>query len=148
MGTGMFQRQLYIPRPDYGSRLALWDKEFRLNKVIVSSEIDLSVLAKISDGYTASDIAFAVSKVMTPMRKKQQAFKPVRNAEFVPFLAEREPVFLEEERATWSGSTRRPWGRSASMLCMVQKFLRMKAVGRRRKAARRRRRSDSCNTRS
>lgn len=78
--------------------MALWDKELKMHKATDVSEIDLSVLAKISDGYTAQDITFSVRTVMTPMRKKQQAFKAVQNAEFVPALAQREPVFMEEEK--------------------------------------------------
>ena len=53
--------------------------------------------AQVSDGYTASDIEFAVKQVLTPMRRKQQAYKLLKSTEFVAPLAEREPVFAEEE---------------------------------------------------
>lgn len=49
-----FQRRIYIPLPDYGARLKLfkvYTKEIRL-----SSDVDLRHLAKMTEGYSGSDI--------------------------------------------------------------------------------------------
>lgn len=73
--TSVFQKILMVPRPDYGTRLALWGRILQDHGARLTDDFDLSSLAKVSDGYTPSDIVFSVKTVLGPMRKKQQAIK-------------------------------------------------------------------------
>jgi len=101
--TSCFQKVLLVPKPNYGTRLMLWDMYLRRFGANPSGEVDPHSLSLISEGYTASDLEYAVKTVLTPMRRKQQAYKPLRSAEFVAPLAKRQPVYKEEsaEFAKW-----------------------------------------------
>lgn len=61
--SGVYQKILHVPRPDYGTRILLWVHALKQEGATVSPSLDLSSLAKISDGYTAGDIVACVRKV-------------------------------------------------------------------------------------
>lgn len=65
----------------------------------LTKALDLSSLAKISDGYTAGHMVQVIQTVITKRRILQQARKPLTAAEFVGPLAKIDPVFKEEEEA-------------------------------------------------
>lgn len=65
----------------------------------LTKALDLSSLAKISDGYTAGHMVQVIQTVITKRRILQQARKPLTATEFVAPLAKIDPVFKEEEEA-------------------------------------------------
>lgn len=70
----------------------------------MTEALDLSSLAKISDGYTPGHIVQVIQSVLTKHRVFQQAKRPLTAAEFIAPLAQIDPVFQEEEEAlkvTW-----------------------------------------------
>lgn len=77
-----FQRRVHISLPDIGARTTMFKIAIGETPTTLKSE-DYRELAKLSDGYSGSDIAIAVQDaLMQPVRKIQQAthFKEVRHA--------------------------------------------------------------------
>uniref|UniRef100_I3IZZ0 Zgc:153738 n=1 Tax=Oreochromis niloticus TaxID=8128 RepID=I3IZZ0_ORENI len=107
----MFSKILLIPRPDYGSRRILWKQLIRKHGGEVTEALDLSSLAKISDGYTPGHIVQVIQSVLTKHRIFQQAKRPLTAAEFIAPLAQIDPVFQEEEEALKSWYAKTPLGK-------------------------------------
>ncbi|MBN3287535.1 DRC11 protein, partial [Polyodon spathula] len=95
----VYKKILLIPRPDYSSRLALWSHVILQNRGLVTSSLDLSSLAKITDGYTQGHMMRAVQAVLTDRRVQLQGKKPLSAVEFISPLARQDPIYKEEEEA-------------------------------------------------
>lgn len=61
--------------------------------------LDISSLAKITDGYTPGQIQQCCSQVLTERRINQLSKKPLTSVEFITPLARLDPVYKEEEEA-------------------------------------------------
>ena len=85
---GMYQKMLLVPRPDYGSRLSeltlflhhslspqpspvLWKAMITKHGGQITDTLDISSLAKVSDGYTAGHLDRAITQVLTERRIQQ-----------------------------------------------------------------------------
>ncbi|XP_064817618.1 dynein regulatory complex protein 11-like, partial [Oncorhynchus masou masou] len=103
----VYRKIILIPRPDYASRLVLWRELLRGGGARLTPSLDLSSLAKVTDGYTQGHILQAVRQVLTPRRLAQQTTRPLTAEEFIPPLARQDPVYKEEEEAfkMWYGRT-------------------------------------------
>lgn len=77
----------------------LWKQLIKKLGGEVTKVLDLSSLAKISDGYTPGNMVQVIQSVVTKRRILQQANRPLTAAEFVAPLAKINPVFQEEEEA-------------------------------------------------
>lgn len=77
----------------------LWKQLIKKQGGKVTRALDLSSLAKISDGYTPGHMVRVIQSVVTKRRILQQANRPLTAAEFVAPLAKIDPVFQEEEEA-------------------------------------------------
>lgn len=77
----------------------LWKKLIEKQGGEVTRALDLSSLAKISDGYTPGHMVQVIHRVVTKRRILQQANRPLTAAEFVAPLAKIDPVFQEEEES-------------------------------------------------
>lgn len=75
----------------------LWKHLIQKHGGEVTTNLDLSSLAKISDGYTPGHMVQVIQRVVTKRRVLQQKNKPLIAAEFVSALAKFDPVFQEEE---------------------------------------------------
>jgi SpoVK/Ycf46/Vps4 family AAA+-type ATPase len=95
----MYQRIIMVPRPDYASRVLLWRGIILQYGGHLSDMLDLSSLAKVSDGYTPGHITSAVTQVLSERRVQQLRRKPLNAAEFIPFLSKIDPIYREEEEA-------------------------------------------------
>ncbi|KAK3575190.1 hypothetical protein QTP86_020914 [Hemibagrus guttatus] len=95
----VYKKVILIPRPDYASRLNLWKELLRVRGVQLSPSLDLSSLAKVTDGYTQGHILQAVHSVLTSQRLARQTKKPLTALEFIPPLARQDPIYKEEEEA-------------------------------------------------
>lgn len=65
----------------------------------ITEALDLSSLAKISDGYTPGHMVRVIQSVVTKHRISQQTNKPLTAAEFVDPLAKIDPIFQQEEES-------------------------------------------------
>ena len=61
--------------------------------------LDISSLAKVSDGYTPGHLTTVVSQVLTERRIQQLRRRPITTAEFIPFLSKIDPIYKEEEES-------------------------------------------------
>ena len=97
-------------------RKTLW-QHFGISSHFVfrwSDKFDLSSLTKISDGYTAGSIVYAVEQTLTDRRGVQQKMRPLQAVEFVPHLAKCEPVYKAEEDAYHIWYSKTPTGKKRS----------------------------------
>ncbi|XP_072508300.1 IQ and AAA domain-containing protein 1-like [Notamacropus eugenii] len=92
-----YERILMVPQPDYATRYLLWKHLIERYGKSLLSQVDISGLTKVSDGYTPGDITLAVRSVMTEKRKIQLVKRPLTPYEFLEFLAKMDPVYEEEE---------------------------------------------------
>lgn len=65
----------------------------------VTDALDLSCLARISDGYTQGHMVRVVRSIMTERRIQLLAKKPLAASEFIGPLAKIDPIFQDEEEA-------------------------------------------------
>lgn len=79
--------------------LVLWKKLIQKQGGVITAALDLSSLAKLSDGYTPGHMVQVIQSVVTKQRISQQETKPLTAAEFVAPLAKIDPIFQEEEEA-------------------------------------------------
>ncbi|EDX13607.1 GD18626 [Drosophila simulans] len=106
----VYNRFIYIPRPDYGAMSHAW-KTLLHDYSGGISNLDTSAMAKISDGYTIGSIDACLKEVMTCKRKLQLRTQPLTNAELINVLCSRDPVYREEEEAFESWWSKTPLGR-------------------------------------
>uniref|UniRef100_A0A8C0W842 ATPase AAA-type core domain-containing protein n=1 Tax=Castor canadensis TaxID=51338 RepID=A0A8C0W842_CASCN len=95
----LYERILFMPRPDYASRYVLWKHMIEAQGAQVSQNLDISALSKVSDGYTAGHILQAIQSVVTERRLLQLSKRPLVASEFVGHLAKLDPVYREEEES-------------------------------------------------
>lgn len=116
--TGVFQKIIRMPVPDYGTRLMLWDNVLKREGGFnaVSDEIDLSSLSKISEGYTAGTITTCVRSILTERRIQNLSHKPLRAVEMIPGLAPLLPVSVEDEESLKSWMSKTPLGKKSEKL--------------------------------
>ncbi|XP_020494654.2 dynein regulatory complex protein 11 isoform X1 [Labrus bergylta] len=107
----MYSKIILIPRPDYGSRHILLKQLIKKQGGVITKALDLSSLAKISDGYTPGHMVKVIQSVVTKRRILQQANRPLTAAEFVAPLAKIDPVFQEEEEALKNWYAKTPLGK-------------------------------------
>ncbi|NXN34261.1 DRC11 protein, partial [Nycticryphes semicollaris] len=96
----VYQKIILIPRPDYASRFGkyfLWKHIILQNGGEITNSLNISCLAKVSDGFTQGHIVQAVQAVLSELRLLQMTRKPLRTAEFMTSLARQDPVYKEEE---------------------------------------------------
>uniref|UniRef100_A0A8B9Z2Z0 IQ motif containing with AAA domain 1 n=1 Tax=Buteo japonicus TaxID=224669 RepID=A0A8B9Z2Z0_9AVES len=93
----VYQKIILIPRPDYASRFVLWKHIILQNGGTITNLLNISCLAKVSDGFTQGHIIQAVQAVLSELRLLQMTRKPLRTAEFMTSLARQDPVYKEEE---------------------------------------------------
>ncbi|NXL12302.1 DRC11 protein, partial [Mesembrinibis cayennensis] len=100
----VYQKIILIPRPDYASRFGkyfksslLWKHIILQNGGAITNLLNISCLAKVSDGFTQGHIVQAVQAVLSELRLLQMTRKPLRTAEFMTSLARQDPVYKEEE---------------------------------------------------
>lgn len=84
---------------DFFFFLVLWKKLIQKQGGVITAALDLSSLAKLSDGYTPGHMVQVIHSVVTEHRISQQETKPLTAAEFVGPLAKIDPIFQEEEEA-------------------------------------------------
>ncbi|MBZ3886215.1 IQ and AAA domain-containing protein 1 [Sciurus carolinensis] len=94
-----YQKIILVPRPDYASRYGkvLWKQIIQRNGGVLTKALNISCLAKVTDGFTQGHIVKVVKGVLTDRRIRQQYHKPLTPVEFIPLIAGMNPVYKEEE---------------------------------------------------
>uniref|UniRef100_G3TMG1 IQ motif containing with AAA domain 1 like n=1 Tax=Loxodonta africana TaxID=9785 RepID=G3TMG1_LOXAF len=116
-----YERILLVPRPDYASRYGealavLWKHMIETQGVQVTQSLDISALAKVSDGYTPGHILQATQSVLTERRLLQLSKRPLVASEFLGHLAKLEPVYKEEEESLKDWYFKTPLGKKRMKL--------------------------------
>uniref|UniRef100_A0A8C8T966 IQ motif containing with AAA domain 1 like n=1 Tax=Peromyscus maniculatus bairdii TaxID=230844 RepID=A0A8C8T966_PERMB len=106
-----YERILFIPRPDYASRYVLWKRMIENRGTQLTQSLDVSALARVSDGYTPGHILQVIQSVLTERRILQLSKKPLVASEFVSHLARLDPVYREEEESLKEWYFKTPLGR-------------------------------------
>ncbi|KAG5850704.1 dynein regulatory complex protein 11 [Anguilla rostrata] len=107
----VYSKVVLIPRPDYASRYVMWKQLIMKYGGTVTNMLDLSSLAKISDGYTQGHMVQVVQSVLTDRRIQQLSKRPLMASEFVKPLAKTDPVFQDEEEAFKNWYAKTPQGK-------------------------------------
>ncbi|XP_048454819.1 dynein regulatory complex protein 11 [Rhincodon typus] len=115
-----FQKIVLIPRPDYTSRFVLWRNFIQQNGGILTNSLDLSSLAKVTDGYTQGHLSQAAKYILTEQRIQQLYTKPLTTIEFIAPLARQDPVFKEEEEAFKDWYAKTPLGKKRAKAAKEQ----------------------------
>uniref|UniRef100_A0A8B9P1D3 IQ motif containing with AAA domain 1 n=1 Tax=Apteryx owenii TaxID=8824 RepID=A0A8B9P1D3_APTOW len=108
----VYQKIILIPRPDYASRFVLWKHIILQNGGIFTKTLNISCLAKLSDGFTQGHILQAVQTVLSKRRILQMTKKPLTAVEFMTALARQDPVYKEEEETFKAWYTETPLGKA------------------------------------
>ncbi|XP_074885290.1 dynein regulatory complex protein 11 [Buteo buteo] len=108
----VYQKIILIPRPDYASRFVLWKHIILQNGGTITNLLNISCLAKVSDGFTQGHIIQAVQAVLSELRLLQMTRKPLRTAEFMTSLARQDPVYKEEEETFKAWYAKTPLGKA------------------------------------
>ncbi|XP_033471742.2 dynein regulatory complex protein 11-like [Epinephelus lanceolatus] len=117
----VYKKIILIPRPDYASRLVLWRELLRAEGAEPGPALDLSSLAKITDGFTQGHIHQAARSVLRPHRLKKLHLQPLTAAEFIQSLSRMEPVYREEEEAFRVWFSRTPLSRRRAQAAKTNK---------------------------
>ena len=86
---GFWDKFLYVPWPGYSSRHRIWTTliEQALGGDILPDDLDVSALARVSDGYTAGSIAYAIKKTLTERRIQMMPLRELEETEFLNALS-------------------------------------------------------------
>uniref|UniRef100_A0A8C9UUD4 IQ motif containing with AAA domain 1 like n=1 Tax=Spermophilus dauricus TaxID=99837 RepID=A0A8C9UUD4_SPEDA len=109
----MYERILLVPRPDYASRYVLWKHMIEARGAQVTQSLDISALAKVSDGYTTGHIFQATHSVLNEWRLLQLSKRPLVASEFLGHLAKLDPVYREEEESLKEWYFKTPLGKKS-----------------------------------
>nr|XP_060481856.1 dynein regulatory complex protein 11 [Panthera onca] len=111
----VYQKIILVPRPDYASRFVLWKQIIQRNGGIITNALNISCLAKVTDGFTQGHIVQVVKGVLTDRRIHRQNYKPLVAAEFVAALTRMSPVYQEEEESFKDWYAKTPMGKKRAL---------------------------------
>ncbi|XP_019483866.1 PREDICTED: IQ and AAA domain-containing protein 1 [Hipposideros armiger] len=111
----VYQKIILVPRPDYASRYVLWKQIIQRRGGVITNALNVSCLAKVTDGFTQGHIVEAIRGVLTDRRVRQQTRKPLVALEFVVALSSMSPVYLEEEDSFKDWYAKTPMGKKRNL---------------------------------
>ncbi|XP_055147042.1 dynein regulatory complex protein 11 isoform X6 [Symphalangus syndactylus] len=111
----VYQKIILVPRPDYASRYVLWKQIIERNGGVLTSALNVSCLAKVTDGFTQGHIVEVVKGVLTDQRIRQQIHKPLTAVEFIMAIASMNPVYKEEEESFKNWYAKTPLGKKRAL---------------------------------
>ncbi|KAK2108217.1 Dynein regulatory complex protein 11, partial [Saguinus oedipus] len=83
-----------------GERIkVLWKQIIERHGGVLTSALNVSCLAKVTDGFTQGHIVQAVKDVLTDQRIRRQTYKPLTAVEFIMAITSMNPVYKEEEES-------------------------------------------------
>ncbi|XP_006866877.1 PREDICTED: IQ and AAA domain-containing protein 1 [Chrysochloris asiatica] len=111
----VYQKIILVPRPDYASRHVLWKQIIQRNGGVVTNALNISCLAKVTDGFTQGHIVQVVRSVLTERRIWQQSQKPLSAVEFISAITSLDPVYREEEDSFKEWYAKTPLGKKRAL---------------------------------
>ncbi|XP_032609504.1 dynein regulatory complex protein 11 isoform X3 [Hylobates moloch] len=111
----VYQKIILVPRPDYASRYVLWKQIIERNGGVLTSALNVSCLAKVTDGFTQGHIVEVVKGVLTDQRIRRQIHKPLTAVEFIMAIASMNPVYKEEEESFKNWYAKTPLGKKRAL---------------------------------
>ncbi|KAF6361596.1 IQ motif containing with AAA domain 1 [Rhinolophus ferrumequinum] len=111
----VYQKIILVPRPDYASRYVLWKQIIQRSGGVITNALNVSCLAKVTDGFTQGHIVEVVKGVLTDRRIRQQTQKPLVALEFVAALSSMNPVYQEEEESFKNWYAKTPMGKKRNL---------------------------------
>ncbi|KAK2721989.1 hypothetical protein QYM36_002524 [Artemia franciscana] len=93
----MFQKCLHMGIANYSHRYKIWTEQIRQiltrERCIAGPEVDITALARITDGYSSGSIVRCISQTLSERRLSKLPYQPIKAAEFIPELSKLEPVY-------------------------------------------------------
>ncbi|XP_023615341.1 IQ and AAA domain-containing protein 1 isoform X1 [Myotis lucifugus] len=114
----VYQKIILVPRPDYASRYVLWQQIIQRHGGVITSALNISCLAKVTDGFTQGHIVRVVRSVLTDRRLRQQQQKPLIAMEFMGALSTMDPIYQEEEDSFKNWYAKTPMGKKRALALM------------------------------
>ncbi|GFO37038.1 Iq and aaa domain-containing protein 1 [Plakobranchus ocellatus] len=103
-----FDRIIMVPYPNYSTRYLAW-KHFISNNTHapVPPYFNLSLLSKVSEGYTIDAIKDTCAKVLTKELQAKFKYRPMCVEDFIHAISKRDPVYTEEQEQflAWYNNT-------------------------------------------
>ncbi|CAF0896390.1 unnamed protein product [Adineta ricciae] len=93
----IYQNIVLFPKPNYGSRRKICYKILVERNHMNISDVELSILASISKGYTAGQLLEAIYKVLRIKQETKYMNNDCTAKDFIPILGLNTPVFIDEE---------------------------------------------------
>ncbi|KAL5964794.1 Dynein regulatory complex protein 11, partial [Taenia solium] len=124
----LYDHIILLPRPDYASRYLIWKVVIVKNGGVLTDALDISSLAKVSDGYTMGMMDRACKEVLTERRLALLDKVPLVASELITPLSRMDPVFLEEEEAYKKWYRKTPLGRKKMKAIEEAEVAQKKAV--------------------
>ena len=118
-----YNKFILVPRPDYGNTYYYWFQTL-MNYHSVNRDLDISSLAKLTQGYSIAAIKDAVKKVMTDRRIIDQVNRPLTPQELFEALIDVKPISKDDEAKyfTWFNKIT-PLGRKLTKFLTEQALL-------------------------
>ncbi|CAE7431059.1 Iqca1l [Symbiodinium natans] len=92
-----FDEKVWVSFPEYGSRVVLWQQFMEEHGVTVdTSKLNISTLARVSEGYPAGSIKQTIDRVLTARRVQQLKNRPLKVQEFIGPLSRTSFCWKEE----------------------------------------------------
>lgn len=114
----VYEKIILVPRPDYASRYVLWKEIIQRHGGILTQALNISCLAKVTDGFTQGHIVQVVKAALTERRIRQQERKPLTASEFITAMTSMEPVYQEEEESFKIWYSKTPLGQKRTLALM------------------------------
>nr|XP_036865628.1 dynein regulatory complex protein 11 isoform X2 [Manis javanica] len=111
----VYQKIILVPRPDYASRYVLWKQIIQRGGGVITNALNVSCLAKVTDGFTQGHIVQVVKGVLSERRLRQQTYKPLTAVEFIAALTSMSPVYQEEENSFKNWYAKTPMGKKRAL---------------------------------
>uniref|UniRef100_A0A0P6JEZ7 IQ and AAA domain-containing protein 1 isoform 2 n=1 Tax=Heterocephalus glaber TaxID=10181 RepID=A0A0P6JEZ7_HETGA len=111
----VYEKIILVPRPDYASRYVLWKQIIQRKGGLLTKALNISCLAKVTDGFTQGHIVEVVKDVLTEGRIRQQARKPLTAGEFITAITSMSPVYKEEEDCFKDWYAKTPLGKRRAL---------------------------------
>ncbi|KAK2721985.1 hypothetical protein QYM36_002524 [Artemia franciscana] len=120
----MFQKCLHMGIANYSHRYKIWTEQIRQiltrERCIAGPEVDITALARITDGYSSGSIVRCISQTLSERRLSKLPYQPIKAAEFIPELSKLEPVYKEEMESFISWSQKTPLAKKAQRLAKTE----------------------------
>nr|XP_023422745.1 IQ and AAA domain-containing protein 1 [Cavia porcellus] len=111
----VYQKIILVPRPDYASRYVLWKQIIQRRGGVLTKALNISCLAKVTDGFTQGHIVEVIKNVLTERRIRQQVRKPLTAGEFITAITSMSPVYKEEEDCFKDWYAKTPLGKRRAL---------------------------------